>query len=332
MHLDNRKFIFILGMPRSGTTWVAKVLDSYPEILYLHEPDSYIPFKNLPICVNDEFNENDIDIIHNSIKKYFDLSKYTIWSKAPFFPKQYFTNFEYRVNSLALYLIKLVPKFKKLLRLSPLNKVFTYPNITVMIKSVESVGRAKLISKALKNCKIVLILRHPCAHVSSIIEGERNNKFKEKESDNVGIFSELIKSKNAQKYGLSYNDFEKMTKVERLAWRWLLINEHAMNNISNIRNIMLVKYEDICLDPIQEYKRIFDFCEINCGPQTIDFINSSSKHSSRSYYSVYQDTKNMISKWEKKLPKTQKTQIFNVLEKSKILSSFYTLSEEKSII
>ena len=31
--------ILILGSPRSGTTWLAKIFDSHPDILYRHEPD-----------------------------------------------------------------------------------------------------------------------------------------------------------------------------------------------------------------------------------------------------------------------------------------------------
>ena len=31
--------ILILGAPRSGTTWLAKIIDSHPDVLYRHEPD-----------------------------------------------------------------------------------------------------------------------------------------------------------------------------------------------------------------------------------------------------------------------------------------------------
>jgi len=32
-------YLGILGLMRYGTTWIGKVLDSSPEVLYLHEPD-----------------------------------------------------------------------------------------------------------------------------------------------------------------------------------------------------------------------------------------------------------------------------------------------------
>ena len=31
--------ILVLGSPRSGTSWLAKIFDSHPNILYRHEPD-----------------------------------------------------------------------------------------------------------------------------------------------------------------------------------------------------------------------------------------------------------------------------------------------------
>jgi len=40
--------ILILGSGRSGTTFLAKLFDSHPEVIYRHEPDSIIISKNIP--------------------------------------------------------------------------------------------------------------------------------------------------------------------------------------------------------------------------------------------------------------------------------------------
>jgi hypothetical protein len=34
--------ILILGLPRSGTSWLGKVFDSHPDVAYLHEPDKHV--------------------------------------------------------------------------------------------------------------------------------------------------------------------------------------------------------------------------------------------------------------------------------------------------
>ena len=35
--------ILVVGAPRSGTTWLAKIIDSHPDVLYRHEPDETLP-------------------------------------------------------------------------------------------------------------------------------------------------------------------------------------------------------------------------------------------------------------------------------------------------
>src|SRR5690348_2541774 len=35
--------ILVVGSPRSGTTWLAKIIDSHPDVLYRHEPDDFVP-------------------------------------------------------------------------------------------------------------------------------------------------------------------------------------------------------------------------------------------------------------------------------------------------
>src|SRR4051812_26977959 len=35
--------ILVLGAQRSGTTWLAKIIDSHPDVLYRHEPDEVAP-------------------------------------------------------------------------------------------------------------------------------------------------------------------------------------------------------------------------------------------------------------------------------------------------
>ena len=45
--------IVILGAPRSGTTWLAKIFDSHPQVTYLHEPDTVIRHASLPRVYRD---------------------------------------------------------------------------------------------------------------------------------------------------------------------------------------------------------------------------------------------------------------------------------------
>lgn len=42
--------VLIFGLPRSGTTWLAKIFDSHPDTLYRHEPDHILRGAHLPFA------------------------------------------------------------------------------------------------------------------------------------------------------------------------------------------------------------------------------------------------------------------------------------------
>src|SRR5579875_2696713 len=51
----DRPLLLLAGAARSGTTWLAKILDSHPLTLYRHEPDILIDDGTLPaICASEE--------------------------------------------------------------------------------------------------------------------------------------------------------------------------------------------------------------------------------------------------------------------------------------
>lgn len=50
-NICNNKILLIFGIPRSGTTWLGKLFDSHPDIVYLHEPDSQFRTNNVPLLV-----------------------------------------------------------------------------------------------------------------------------------------------------------------------------------------------------------------------------------------------------------------------------------------
>ena len=45
------RILLLLGAPRSGTTWLGKIFDSHPDVLYRHEPDTLDRGGDLPKMV-----------------------------------------------------------------------------------------------------------------------------------------------------------------------------------------------------------------------------------------------------------------------------------------
>ena len=46
--MNGKKIILITGSPRSGTTWIGKMIASAPSVGYIHEP--FNPAHNTGIC------------------------------------------------------------------------------------------------------------------------------------------------------------------------------------------------------------------------------------------------------------------------------------------
>ena len=67
--------ILIAGAPRSGTSWLAKTIDSHPGVLYRHEPDNVLPTSNLTP--------------REQIQAWLDVRTVYVSAKKPAFPKRW---------------------------------------------------------------------------------------------------------------------------------------------------------------------------------------------------------------------------------------------------
>ena len=45
--------LMLIGAPRSGTTWLSKLIDANPSVQYIHEPDSVIHDARVPPVFHD---------------------------------------------------------------------------------------------------------------------------------------------------------------------------------------------------------------------------------------------------------------------------------------
>ena len=83
------KRVFLLGAPRSGTTWLAKLFDSHPDVLYRNEPDSLVQEDSLPqICRLDAIDQYR-DIARNYIDRLLRTHTLKSSGSLPVFSKDF---------------------------------------------------------------------------------------------------------------------------------------------------------------------------------------------------------------------------------------------------
>ena len=91
---DHRPFdrpILALGMPRSGTTWLGKILDSHPQTLYRHEPDTWRRLDTVPLFASPARRADLCPVLREFIASLPDMLADRVCGKRPLFPKSYAT-------------------------------------------------------------------------------------------------------------------------------------------------------------------------------------------------------------------------------------------------
>ena len=334
------EYLAIFGLMRSGTTWIGKVLDSSPDVIYLHEPD-YI--KRVP-CLPYTTEAEDYLGWEPYVRSYLAGLRSTCASRAmlkrPSFSKRFPNTILDKISYNAFRGILRVEQVLNRVGFSPIP--MTWPKcvdnakLTVW-KSVEQTGNVGCFLRAVPEQKIIHVVRHPCGFVDSVIRGQRKKLLRGgvPASEDLGIFDYVIRTKFAHQLGLKLKDWETLTEVERLAYIWLVINEQAILDGEGMANYKLVYFEEFCFNPMKMAEDVYDFVGLDLGPQTERFVSSSSTSSSASrgssassqdethsnqYYSVSRNSHSVPRSWEQRLSQDSIDRILKIARLSDRMS------------
>jgi len=317
--MENDPLIILCGMPRSGTTWLGKLFDSHPASLYFHEPDSVQPFSTIPLLANPESVGETQNELRRFVASLPRSNSTKVCGSLPLFPKEYlsFGRFAWRRFSVFAAKVgaKVFGEFPVLDSMRPRSAKQVY----LTWKSIESVGRLGFFAKTLPQARIVFEIRHPCGSIASVKRGERQGRFSAEDSisNDFGLMEKLLDTDLARQRQLSMEELKAAHPIERQAWQWLLFNEKALNELENCTNAMIVRYEDLCADPLATTRRLFAFSGLSWNPQTEDFLSSSTRDEKKDYYSVFKNPEQAANKWKQELSEEEVERVRNVVAGSR---------------
>lgn len=311
--------VLAFGLPRSGTTWIGKLFDSHPGVLYRHEPDSWNRISDIPTFA-DAGDATRRKLARDYIERVPSMCNTSICGKMPIFDKQWRSPMQqglYRMAVMSALLVEKLANFRieRIPEADPVGK-----GARLVWKSIESLGRLPLLLEAIEDVRGVHIVRHPCGFIASVLRGESGGRFRDRtpSSEDYGLFEKILDSETARSLGVDMDTLKSSTPVQRLAWKWLLYNEQAYRGGVDNARYRLIRYEDVCDDPIDRMRELFGFCDLEWHPQTEEFILQTGRRRNDKYYSIYKNPKESANKWRAELDETSVQQIREVVEQGSV--------------
>ncbi|OOG22024.1 hypothetical protein B1C78_15545 [Thioalkalivibrio denitrificans] len=303
MRYEGENLILLFGLPRSGTTWVAKMFDSHPDVVYRHEPEAVDRIEGVPPFIK----EKDYSRYETALREYAQglvrMSNPRVMGKRPFLPKSYLGPVRFRLHTASILLSTVAAQIS--LRLPVYNPAKRLPpeRIRVVWKSVSGIGRLPALLHALPKARAVLIMRHPAGFVASQIRGLKSRVFGDAPplTGKTGTLRQRIRDEVQRRYGLTDQDIANLTVEERFTWRWVIDHDQALERLASVQRCTPVWYEDLCLDPVTGYRHLFELTGLTWGPHTERFLSATTDQHDDGYYSVYKNPVEVAYRWQNEL-------------------------------
>lgn len=311
--------IVILGMPRSGTTWIGKLFDSHPNTLYRHEPDSvrHLHMPLYPALADAAKYQAELRTFVAALPR---MRSAKVVGKQPLFAKCY----QHRTGLLAYRASVLAAKAAGRVlgdlpcAYRPTGKGRS--SVWLVWKSIESPGRAGVVATALPSARVIHVMRRPCGYVASVLRGDREHKFNQRtpSADDHWILERLLAASDGGHTELTLDRLKQLAPEGRLAWRWVLTQEKILADTRACDRVLTVRYEDVCADPVAMARRMFAFAGLAWPWQTETFIRRGEQSRKNGYYGVMKQAQVAAERWRMELPSDAIARVRNILRRSSL--------------
>lgn len=315
--------ILVFGLPRSGTTWIGKLFDSHPDTLYRHEPDS-VRKLDMPLFPDKEEAPQFREELEKFLASLPAMRSPEVVGKQPLFPKSYQSAAGVAAYRASVIFAKAASRAHRHFPSVVRPTAEGCERMRLIWKSIESQGRLGACIEALPQARAIHLMRHPCGCVASVLRGEATKRFSGSapSASDLWLLKLLLATPTGIKHGLRAEDLARLTPEERLAWRWVLVQEKTLADIGECERVLTVKYEDVCADPAGMTRRMFAFAGLDFHPQTEHFVHASTGATHKAYYSVFKNPRAAADHWRSELPQPVIDRILAVVRAS-ALRNYY---------
>lgn len=319
-------YALLLGKGRSGTSWLASILNTYQHCCYKNEPfpKKLAPYNGWLALLKQDNN----DIVRQNFEEICRHCYHGI-DQQPYPGKSFLPQ-----NPLLLRLLRgMGTKTSKLKFLYEwYGKLQLTEQHSVLIKDVTFTlpPRVFMLPRLLNVLQphLITLVRSPYANIVSVLQGREKQVFSSYRSREQAIsnLQKMMDTPLGQHLSAYKIGLEEMSIVQFEALRWRVEVEGLVKQAQSYSPSLLVVYEDLCMNPEGKTTEIFDFLGWELGQATRDFLIGSTsgekdvKLSARErYYSVYRDPVQSLQKWKSQLTSKQIAEISEIVCESPLL-------------
>lgn len=301
----SHKPILVTGSPRSGTSWVGRMMSQVPFVRYIHEPFN---ISRRPCRCGIKF-EYWFHYLSPHNRPLFDGHlKHTIF---PSFSR--------------IALANVVTEITQTKRIQPLSKYLqSYLLPRVIVKDPIALFSAETLAH-LFGMEVIVLIRHPAAVVNSYKTLNWSHPFSHFLSQPELVEGHLFPFRN------EIEDFVKKEYeiVDQISLLWKLIHHMILKFQKTNPHWVFVRYEDLASEPIEGFRKIFERIGLPFSERTRSAIRAHAlripQPDTTTPYAIKQDPHQAVSKWKKSLTREEVNRIQRRVES--ISSAFYSEQE-----
>jgi sulfotransferase family protein len=307
--------ILIVGAPRSGTSWLGKIFDSHPDTIYRFEPDWFDP--DDVVASQDRIRENMTRWIANRDPRSA--------GKRPFFPKSWQSAPARHVRACLIYAEAAATRIG--LPAWPVPDLGVMSRARAVVKSVRLRKAIGAFAGACPDGRAVLILRHPCGQIASLMRGTRDGRFDLAEPGTDMPFDEAGAIAFAARLGVEPAAFQRLSDAAKYAWSWRAFNETALASIAERRNARTIVYEDLCAKPADQARSLLAFAGLSWHRRTETFLAQSTHYNGPAgYYAVLRNSIAAADRWRATMTPQDQADVRSVVSQSPLIECWPDLT------
>lgn len=274
MIIAQRRPIYVVGLPRTGTTWIASILNTAEAIKYFHEP----------------FNHNNVAEAAMYSMKYIRAG-----DDDYVFARFCSDAFVGRTDG---------PNVRS--QLSWRYRRFPWWPGRVMVKDVHSFGALEWIHQHISPVTII-VMRHPCAVAASWLRLNYGIESFQRLLDQPNLIDDYLEPFE----GLLRSARGYLEKIGALwgATYYVMLQQQRIHS-----DWILVQHEELCRDPVEQYRKLFRILDLQWTQKTDELIAVSTTRHSNKPYELERISSQEPDKWKEELSAEQIEQVRQFVE------------------